>query len=134
MTDDHTLVHHVELWMDDLALAEQQWGPVLTALGCVPFQHWENGRSWRAGGSYVVIEQSPALEPGGHDRMRAGLNHLALRAPHGAGSADLRSLALSVGWRERVDTGQALHLTDGQGFELELVYDETDAADAAASV
>jgi hypothetical protein len=126
MTDDHPLVHHVELWVDDLALAEQQWGPVLTALGCAPFQHWENGRSWRAGGSYVVIEQSPALRPGGHDRMRAGINHLALRAPDRARSDGLRAVALSAGWHERTDTGRALHLVDGQGFELELVYDESD--------
>jgi hypothetical protein len=124
MTDDHPLVHHVELWMDDLALAEQQWGPVLTALGCEPFQKWENGRSWRLRGSYVVIEQSPALRPGGHDRMRAGINHLALRAPALARDSSLRSIALSVGWQERIDTGQALHLVDGQGFELELVYDD----------
>jgi catechol 2,3-dioxygenase-like lactoylglutathione lyase family enzyme len=126
MTDHLPLVHHVELWTDDLALAEQQWGPVLTALGCEPFQHWENGRSWRSGGSYVVVEQSPALRPGGHDRMRAGINHLALRAPGPARIAALREVARSAGWVERVDTGQALHLIDAQGFELELVYDESD--------
>ena len=128
MTDHLPLVHHVELWTDDLALAEKQWGPVLAALGCEPFQHWQNGRSWRAGGSYVVIEQSPALRPGGHDRMRAGLNHLALRTPGQDGIGALRSVALSVGWTERVDTGRALHLVDGQGFELELVYDESEEA------
>ncbi|MEZ0067748.1 hypothetical protein ABIA32_003763 [Streptacidiphilus sp. MAP12-20] len=120
-SDQHEpLVHHVELWMDDLALAEREWGPVLTALGCEPFQHWENGRSWRRGGSYVVIEQSPALRPGGHDRLRAGINHLALRGPKPA----VLSAALAAGWRQRVDTGTAVHLLDGQGFELEVVYDE----------
>ena len=98
MTDHLPLVHHVELWTDDLALAEKQLGPVLAALGCEPFQNWENGRSWRAGGSYVVIEQSPALRPGGHDRMRAGLNHLALRAPGQDRIGPLRSVALSAGW------------------------------------
>ncbi|WP_052440954.1 hypothetical protein [Streptacidiphilus anmyonensis] len=133
MTSDLPLVHHVELWTDDLALAERQWGPVLTALGCEPFQHWQDGRSWRSGGSYVVIEQSPALRPGGHDRMRAGINHLALRAPGRARSAALRSVALSAGWTERVDTGRALHLIDGQGFELELVYDESDAGPVAGA-
>ncbi|WP_406233848.1 glyoxalase [Nocardia sp. NBC_01009] len=125
-TNDRPLVHHVELWMDDLALAEQQWGPVLTALGCTPFQRWANGRSWRLGGSYVVIEQSPALRPGGHDRLRAGINHLALRTSEPAQGAELRSVALTAGWQERTDTGRALHLVDGQGFELELVYDESE--------
>ncbi len=113
----------MELWTDDLALAERQWGPVLVALGCEPFQHWDHGRSWRRGASYVVIEQSPALHPGGHDRLRAGLNHLALRGPKPAPLA----AALAAGWHQRVDTGTAVHLVDGQGFELELVYAEDDA-------
>ena len=111
-------IHHVELWMDDLATAERQWGPVLTALGCEPFQHWENGRSWLRGGSYVVIEQSPALVPGGHDRLRAGINHLAVRGQR----EPVEKAALAAGWSVRTDTGKAVHLTDSQGFELEVVY------------
>lgn len=116
--DAEVFIHHVELWMDDLATAERQWAPVLLALGCVPFQSWERGRSWLRAGSYVVIEQSPALRPGGHDRLRAGINHLAVRGPR----AVVRDAALAAGWSERTDTGTALHLTDSQGFELEVVY------------
>lgn len=111
-----SLFHHVELWVDDLALAEAQWGPVLLALGCAPFQHWTAGRSWRLGDSYLVLEQSPALLPGGHERLRAGLNHLAVH-----GSRPAVAAALEAGWVLRVDTGEAVHLIDGQGFELELV-------------
>jgi len=111
-------IHHVERWMDDLATAERQWGPVLTALGCEPFQRWEQGRSWRRAGSYVVIEQSPALRPGGHGRPRAGIHHLAVPGGPTAGGA----AALAAGWSLRTDTGQAVHLTDEQGFELEVVY------------
>ena len=117
-------VHHVELWMDDLATAEREWAPVLLALGCTLHQDWEHGRSWLRDGSYVVIEQSPALRPGGHDRMRAGINHLAVRGERGP----VRSAALAAGWSERVDTGRALHLTDSQGFELEVVYAEEAAS------
>ena len=115
---DDAFIHHVELWMDDLVTAEGQWGPVLVALGCVPFQHWEHGRSWRRGGSYVVIEQSPDLRAGGHDRLRAGINHLAVRGERDA----VVAAALPAGWSMRTDTGQAVHLVDGQGFELEVVY------------
>ena len=123
-------VHHVELWMDDLATAERQWGPVLVALGCELYQNWEHGHSWRQrGGSYVVIEQSPALRPGGHDRLRAGLNHLAVR---GSREAVLKA-ALAADWALRVDTGSAVHLTDSQGFELEVVYAEDDDESAGAS-
>jgi hypothetical protein len=110
------LFHHVELWVDDLTAAERQWGPVLLALGCEPFQHWDAGRSWRLGGSYLVLEQSPDLRPGGHDRMRAGLNHLAVH-----GSRDAVAAALRAGWTVRTDTGDAVHLVDRQGFELEVV-------------
>ncbi|GAB2740507.1 glyoxalase [Kitasatospora kifunensis] len=112
------LIHHLELWVDDLLQAAEQWAPVLLALGCTPFQNWETGRSWRLGGSYLVIEQSPALRPGGHDRLRAGLNHLAVHGSRAAVGA-----ALAAGWTLRVDTGETVHLVDGQGFELEVVCD-----------
>ncbi|MFF7634951.1 glyoxalase [Kitasatospora sp. NPDC008050] len=112
------LIHHVELWVDDLVLAAEQWAPVLLALGCTPFQSWAAGRSWRFGESYLVIEQSPALRPGGHDRLRAGLNHLAVYGSRAAVGA-----ALAAGWTLRVDTGETVHLVDGQGFELEVVCD-----------
>jgi hypothetical protein len=110
------LFHHVELWVDNLVLAEEQWAPVLLALGCAPFQNWAAGRSWRLGDGYLVLEQSPALRPGGHDRLRAGLNHLAVHGSRAAVSA-----ALAAGWTLRVDTGPTVHLVDGQGFELEVV-------------
>ncbi|WP_035841142.1 VOC family protein [Kitasatospora azatica] len=126
MTGPRTgLFHHVELWVESLVLAEEQWAPVLLALGCTPFQSWATGRSWRlgwgssgpeAGGGYLVLEQSPALRPGEHDRLRAGLNHLAVHGSRAAVSA-----ALAAGWTLRVDTGPTVHLVDGQGFELEVV-------------
>ncbi|MGF1431862.1 VOC family protein [Kitasatospora sp. LaBMicrA B282] len=112
----NSLFHHVELWVDDLAVAEAQWAPVLLALGCVLHQSWEAGRSWRLGDGYLVLEQSPALNPGGHDRLRAGLNHLAVHGSRAAVGA-----ALAAGWTVRVDTGEAVHLVDRQGFELEVV-------------
>jgi hypothetical protein len=113
------LFHHVELWVADLAKAEAAWGPVMLALGCEPFQEWENGRSWRAGASYLVIERSPALvaDPP-YDRMRAGLNHLAVRGDRAAVEA-----ALAAGWTRRVDTGDAVHVINPDGFELEIRLD-----------
>lgn len=113
------LIHHVELWMADLELAKEQWGPVLVALGCEPYQLWANGISWRKDNAYIVIEQSPALvaDPR-YDRMRAGLNHLAVR-----GNRATIAAAHASGWVERVDTGDAVHMIDGQGFELEIRLD-----------
>jgi catechol 2,3-dioxygenase-like lactoylglutathione lyase family enzyme len=74
------LLHHVELWVPDLARAERSWGWLLSALGAEPFQSWPHGRSWRKGDVYVVVEQSPDLVGDGHDRRRPGLNHLAFHA------------------------------------------------------
>jgi len=114
---DLPLVHHIELWVADLTDAVSRWEPLLLALGCQEHQRWERGRSWRLGGSYLVLEQSADLRrDAAYDRMGAGLNHLALR-----GSRDAVTTALSCGWTVRVDTGEAVHLLDEDGFEVEVV-------------
>lgn len=76
----HGSLHHVELWVPDLGQASAEWGWLLGRLGWAPFQDWPDGRSWRLGGTYLVIEQSPAMSASEHDRLRPGLNHLALHA------------------------------------------------------
>ena len=111
------LVHHVEVWVPDLERTVAQWEPLLLALGAERYQDWERGRSWRRGGSYVVVEQSRDLRTDvPYDRVRAGLNHLALR-----GSREAVDVALAHGWTVRVDTGEAVHLLDADGFEVEVV-------------
>ena len=74
-------LHHIELWVPDLVRAERSWGWLLTRLGAEPYQSWEHGRSWRwdPDGTYVVVEQSPALVGDRHERRSPGLNHLAFR-------------------------------------------------------
>jgi len=76
-------IHHVELWVPDLGRVIDSLGWMLRALGYTPFQDWVEGRSWRLGDTYIVIEQSPALTAHIHDRYRPGLNHLALHAGTG---------------------------------------------------
>ena len=73
-------LHHVELWVPDLSRAVAEWGWLLTSLGYEQFQDWEAGRSWNLDGTYLVVEQSPAMTAPGHDRLRPGLNHLAFQA------------------------------------------------------
>ncbi|MGW2229336.1 methyltransferase domain-containing protein [Streptomyces formicae] len=123
-------VHHVELWVPDLAAAEVSWGWLLGALGHVPYQRWEHGRSWRREGTYVVLEHSPDLRPGCHDRRRAGLNHLAFHVADRDHLDRLVAAAPGRGWTllfpERHPhaggEGQyAAYLEDGQGYEVELV-------------
>jgi catechol 2,3-dioxygenase-like lactoylglutathione lyase family enzyme len=123
-------LHHIELWVPDLAAAERSWGWLLGGLGWTPFQSWEDGRSWRLGDAYVVIEQSPALSGSVHDRLAPGLNHLAFHAGSPSAVDDLVARAPAHGWsllfadRHPYAGGPdhyAAYLEDGQGYEVELV-------------
>jgi catechol 2,3-dioxygenase-like lactoylglutathione lyase family enzyme len=123
-------LHHVELWVPDLARACEQWGWLLGELGYTQFQDWEHGRSWQLGGTYLVIERSPALTSSDHDRLRPGLNHLAF---HAGSTADVNALAAAGpahGWTLLFPEAHpyaggkdhyAAYLTNSDGFEVELV-------------
>jgi catechol 2,3-dioxygenase-like lactoylglutathione lyase family enzyme len=130
-------LHHIELWVPDLARAQESWGWLLTRLGAEPFQTWEHGRSWRwdaaAGGVYVVVEQSPALVGDRHERRSPGLNHLALWAGSPAELDAVVAEAPDHGWRllfadRHPFAGgpqhRAAYLEDSDGYEVELVADE----------
>lgn len=124
-------LHHVEIWVTDLDGASRRWGWLLGRLGWSPYQSWDHGRSWREGETYVVLAQSPALRPGtAHDRMRPGLNHLALHAADAAVVDDLVAAAGAHGWtllfadRHPYAGGPdhyAAYLEDADGFEVEVV-------------
>lgn len=122
-------LHHVELWVPDMERAESTLGWLLTSLGWTEYQRWSAGVSWKMDRTYVVVEQSPAMT-GGHDRMRAGLNHLALHAGTRAEVDALTEQALSHGWRLMFadkhphaggDDHYAAYLENSDGFEVELV-------------
>jgi len=88
-------LHHVELWVPNLARATASIGWLLEALGYQAHQNWDRGRSWRLGDTYIVIERSPALTGETHDRLRPGLNHLAFHAgasPSPTGSSPMPSI------------------------------------------
>jgi catechol 2,3-dioxygenase-like lactoylglutathione lyase family enzyme len=123
-------LHHVELWVPDLGRAIASWGWLLTELGYEQYQDWERGRSWRDGGAYIVVEQSPAMIPGRHERCRAGLNHLAFWVADRDRVDLLAAAAPGHGWtlmfadRHPWAGGPghyAAYLEDGDGFEAELV-------------
>src|SRR5260221_2505699 len=74
-------IHHIEFWVPDLDRAVASWGWLLDELGYQEFGAWPGGRSWRAGSTYIVLEQSPDRTASRHDRCRPGLNHLAFHVP-----------------------------------------------------
>ncbi len=126
------MLHHVELWVPELERAVAHWGWLLTELGYRPFQEWPAGRSWALGSSYLVIEQSPNLTPGVHDRCLPGLNHLAFHAGDRARVDHLVEAGQTHGWRPLFGDRYphaggpehyAGYLVNTDGYEVELVAD-----------
>ncbi|OMH32986.1 VOC family protein [Tersicoccus sp. Bi-70] len=131
-------LHHVELWTDDLTAAEPSFGWLLPALGFAADHDpdWPRGRIWRhESGVYLVLEQSPDVT-GPHDRLRAGLNHLAFRIADRPALDALRREAGEHGWHELFadryphaggPDHTALFLENGQGVEVEIVAEGPDS-------
>jgi catechol 2,3-dioxygenase-like lactoylglutathione lyase family enzyme len=126
-------LHHVELWVPDLPRAIEQWGWLLGQLGYAQFQDWPDGRSWRLGATYIVVEQSPALTASDHDRLRPGLNHLAFHAASRENVDALAAQGPAHGWTLLFPDSHphaggsdhyAAYLASTDGFEVELVADD----------
>ncbi len=82
------MLHHVEIYLSNLAAAREFWGWFLAELGYEKYQEWPQGISWKYGETYLVFVQADArFSDVLYHRCRPGLNHLAF---HG-------------GSRERVD-------------------------------
>jgi catechol 2,3-dioxygenase-like lactoylglutathione lyase family enzyme len=123
-------LHHVELWVPDLDRAIVSFGWLLTELGYRLYQDWPGGRSWGAGYTYIVVEQSPARTASRHDRCRPGLNHLAFHVESREQVEALARDAQLHGWKLMFAdlhpyAGGAQHyaayLENTDGYEVELV-------------
>ncbi|GLY99704.1 VOC family protein [Actinoplanes sp. NBRC 103695] len=122
-------LHHVELWVPDLAGTLRPWGWLLEEMGYSVFQEFKGGRSYRKDGTYIVLEQSPALTGDRHDRCAPGLNHLAFTVEGESEVERLCSAAPSQGWSlmyadKHPHAGgpesYAGYLEDAWGYEVEL--------------
>jgi catechol 2,3-dioxygenase-like lactoylglutathione lyase family enzyme len=130
VTNETGALHHVELWVPDLGRAVASWGWLLGELGYEQFQDWPDGRSWRSGPTYIVVEQSPAMTSNKHERCRPGLNHLAFHVGSRDSLARLVAAAPGHGWtlmfadRHPHAGGPdhyAAYLENADGYEVELV-------------
>ena len=120
-------IHHWDLWVGDLEVAVDEWGWVLGELG------WEadGATSWRAeDGTYLFLERSPDQVDAAYDRMRPGVNHLALVVDDRALLDRIRAESSAHGWHELFadryphaggEEHVALYLESSEGFEVELV-------------
>lgn len=127
-------IHHLQIWVPDLARAEGSWGWLLEQLGFTLDRKWETGRVWRKDGTGLVLEQSPDMVPGMlYSRLRPGMNHIAFDVPDTEILAALVDVAPDHGWTQLGSTGRhrlaagtkVAYLEDADGFEVELVV--TDA-------
>lgn len=126
-------LHHVEIWVPDIAEATASWDWLLARLGLDLIGEWADGRTWSAGAAYVTLTTSPNLSSGDHDRRRAGVNHLAFWGGNRADVDALMTDAHAHGWRrlyqERYPhAGGPDHyagwIENGQGFKVEVVAED----------
>ena len=91
------------------------------------------GGSWKhPDGTYTFLERSPDLTDEPHDRLRPGINHLALTVADLQTLDALRADAAGYGWSELYadkyphaggDDHVALYLENSEGFEVEVVVE-----------
>ena len=126
-------LHHVEIWVADLDEAVDSWGWLLARLGLEVTGEWADGRTWEAGSAYVTLTTSPNLSATGHDRRRAGVNHLAFWGGTRAEGDSLLADADTHGWhplyQERYPhAGGPDHyagwVQNAQGFKVEIVAEQ----------
>ena len=119
-------LHHVDLWVVDPTTATGEWGWLLGELG------WEqDGSSWaHPDGTYVFLERSRDQVDAPYDRMRPGVNHLALTCGDRPRLDRLRAESSAHGWHELFaeryphaggEQHTALYLESSEGFEVEVV-------------
>ena len=120
-------LHHLDLWVDDVETAEQEWGWLLARCG---WEREDGTLSWvHPDGTYVFMEHSPD-QHGSHDRLRPGINHLALVVGTRAELDELRAASSEHGWHELYadryphaggEQHVAIYLEGSEGFEVEVV-------------
>jgi catechol 2,3-dioxygenase-like lactoylglutathione lyase family enzyme len=124
------MLHHLTLWVPDLARAEQSWSWLLGELGYARDQSVERVVLLRhPDGVSVVLEQSADMVPGMlYSRMRPGLNHLAFRIASASVLAEIAVAARDHGWAPLpaephpiAGGADVVYLEDRDGFEVELV-------------
>jgi catechol 2,3-dioxygenase-like lactoylglutathione lyase family enzyme len=124
------VLHHLTIWVPDIARAEPSWRWLLGELGY-------QVQAPRAGvlvfrcedGAAIVMEQSSDMVPGMlHSRLRPGLNHVAFTIDPSVSMADLVARSADHGWKALPIDGHPIaggaevaYLEDRDGFEVELV-------------
>lgn len=127
-------LHHVELYVSDLAKSTEFWAWFLGQLGYELFQEWEMGKSYKLENTYLVFVQveDKHLDVPYH-RCKAGLNHLAFHAESREQvdniTEQLRARNMTILYEDRhpYAGGQgyyAVYFEDPERMKVELVAPE----------
>jgi hypothetical protein len=120
-------IHHFDLWVSEPVTATAEWAWLFGELG------WEadGERCWvHPDGTYAFLERSPDQVDEPHDRLRPGINHLALTCESRELLDRLRAESSAHGWHELFadryphaggDQHVALYVENSEGFEVEVV-------------
>lgn len=127
-------VHHLDLWVSDPAIAGAEWGWLLGELGWEEASPAKETASWaHPDGTYFFMERSTDQVDEPHDRLKPGINHLALTVEDRATLDRLRAESSAHGWHELFaaryphaggEEHTALYLESSEGFEIEIVLDD----------
>ena len=124
-------VHHLDLWVDDPAVAASEWGWLL---GELEWDVSDDCRSWaHVDGTHLFLQRSPDQLDAPYDRLRPSVNHLALGCEDRATLDRMRAESSAHGWHELFadryphaggERHVALYLESSEGFEVEIVLGE----------
>lgn len=125
-------LHHLDLWVSDPGVATAEWAWLLGELGWEMADDTSEGSaSWaHPDGTYFFLERSRDLVDEPHDRLRPGVNHLALTVEDRHTLDRLRAESSAHGWHELFadryphaggERHTALFLESSEGFEVEVV-------------
>ncbi|RCK68965.1 glyoxalase [Desertihabitans brevis] len=124
-------LHHLDLWVSDLPRAEAEWGWLL---GLLDWEH-DGSTLTHPDGTYLYLEHSPDQRDVPHDRLRPGVNHLAVTTDDRALLDRIRAESSAHGWHELFpdhyphaggEQHTALYLESSEGFEVEVVLEPSE--------
>ncbi len=124
------MLHHLEIWVDDLAASTASLGWLLSRIGYQIQSQWANGISYEFGDHYIVLESGPDVLHQRHERRSPGLNHFAFSLPNAEDVEAVVAESMQHGFtlmfadKHPYAGGPdhyAAYLEDNAGFEVELV-------------
>lgn len=128
-------IHHVEIWVRDLATAAPEWAWLLGRLGYVCTAQWTGGQTWALADTtgatpHLTLTTPPTVADAAHDRRLPGVNHLAFWGGGPDAVDGIINDASANGWTPLYpdrypDAGGADHyagwLENADGFKVEVV-------------